>query len=439
MYDNEDISRNHADDEPHTRLATSVTKIDDLHYDCMEGIFDQLDFLALTRLASANKRLNELGNIRFHQVIGTRTIRFRYKSIGSNEPYAINKDQLYLYDLELCMDACSTFGESIQRVCIDYTPFANDRSNWINLMKSVFRLECFEKITSVELFNCPIFLMNSIYKPMKSITTVHIGSCDINAGISDLTQLFPNVEKMVLIENRLATPTILQKHFSELKHLVVGFGLCSSTFRLSNLANMIRLNAQIEKLEVDAAHRLDFIKLVSECLLGLKYLSITTIDHPFTEYRGENVHFENVRECVLPIKFGLADEDFCQIPITFTNLEQLKLIISGLYVNDAIIDFIVSNTSLVRLELATITYGSGMDDEKLSRILLNLPLLEHLTVAQQFIKDKRMLLNVLESRTLKTFCVQSPKDAESKFGGIVVAGWNKMMKEDADVFFTRMG
>lgn len=439
MFENEDISRNYADDEPHTRPQTNNDRqIDDLPYDCFENIFKKLDLRDLTQLSSANTRLHEIGNFEFHRMHGTKKVRIRYVSAESDKPYAIDGDQLSLYDFKLCVTVWPIFRASIKEVCIDYTPFANNRSNWIHVMRSIFSLansKRSDKLTSVQLINCPVYLMNEIRRPMENITIVHMANCEINAGILNMAQLFPNVQQLRLIHNKFTTPTILQKHFPKMKQLVVEFGLCNSAFDLRHLSTMLQLNGQIEKLEIDLVLNLHFVKSVSEYLPGLKCLSIMSIDHLFTSYHGGDIHFENVCECELPIKFGC---EMCQIPITFKQLVKLKLLINGCPVSDAIIDFIVANPSIVVLELATISYGSAMEDEQMSKILNDMPLLEHFTVAQQFIRDEQMVLAILESKSLKTFCVRSSGNQEPHIAVGPVHGWNQIGMERGDVRFNRI-
>lgn len=433
MY--EDISRNRADDEI-VEYQPPDTKIEDLHYDCLEYILDQLDFMELVKFSSLCKYLHEIANKKFLQSYGDKTICIQYSTYGAGKLYSIGKKEIKVYDFDLCVLACENIGKSIKNICIYYEN-ANSRSKWVDIIKTLSR-ECIDHLERVQFIALPIFLMDKMFLPMQMVTTVDIRSCKISARILDFSKWFPSVKELRLVNNQIYNPDALQKHFPALIHLAFDQGFCVSMFTMEHLKSTLRLNPQIEIFEIDIVPDLNYLYEICRCLPNIKNLSISSITNTFSTYYGDNIHFEQVKRCVLPINFATIEPDSTRelIPITFTHVEKLKLILNCVQLTDTIVDFIIGNSSIIKLELKAVCYGFDIKKDMILNILKQLPALKHFIIDERFIQNSpEMISSILKSSSLNIFCVRSSEGCRMEIGEI--NGWKKNNMTGGDIVYER--
>lgn len=432
MY--EDISRNHADDEI-VEYQPSDTKIEDLHYDCLEHILDELDFVDLIKFTSLCKYFRTIGNKKFLQSFGQKTICIQYTKYGARKLYSISKDKINVYDSDLCVLACKNIGKSITNICIDYKP-SKQSGKWTGIIRALSG-ECFKHLERIQLIACPIFLMDEICQPMQMVTTVDIRFCNLSARILDVSKCFPSVIQLRLVQNKIFNPDALQKHFPVLIHLAFESGRCVSFFSMEHLKSMLRLNPQIEVFEIDIVPDLKYLYAICRHLPNIKTLLISTIENTFSTYYSDNIHFEHVKHCVLPINLATIEPDSTReiIPITFTHVEKLKLILNCNQLTDTITDFIIGNLSIVELELEAVCYGFDIKENMLVHIIKRLPALKHFIIDKRFINSPEMILRVLKSSSLNIFRIRSPDGSSMEVGEI--NGWKKIEMTDGGIAFER--
>lgn len=437
MYE-EDISRNWQDGEYERQKAAHAKaslKIDDLNYDCLEYILDRLDLVELLKFSSTNKTLCAVGNTKFVQRYGKKIIRFQYSWDGAASPaYSIDTKYITLYDFHLCTSICKYFGESITRACISYTTFSGNMQNWIKVTRAVLQ-GCHKSLKMIEFISCPQSLMDEIRYPLHAVEVVELRLCSLSTRLSDLSRCFPNVTEFRLHQNKILEPNALVKQFRSLNKLAVTFGRCLSSFSSSHVEGMLRQNTQIEQLRIDIVHDLRYVQMIKDTLPNLQLLSISTIVVPFSYYTGDGIHFENVTACKIPVTFSIIAHDSI-VPITFQRLDKFKIILNCFKLTDSIIDAVIANKTIVKLEMAAVSYGFDVNKDEMSRIMSGLPLLKHLKIASKLIKHDGMLSHILESGTLNTCTLLSPGETDTTFNEF--HGWKMVAKESGDIVYSRI-
>lgn len=420
------------DDESNSKADEQATiKIIDLNDHCLLLIIDKLDVIDLIYLSQSNAKLREMAFSVFARKFSKKSIRIQCRTGSKDNKYILSDNSITVYDLQMTVRLFATFGKFITSVYFDYHQNVHKADGWIKMARSIFRNST-ETLTEIEFIGCPEYLTKQIIKPMKNINRISFNSCNLGSKISALSKWFPNITHLNLIANRFSSGMCIETVFPLLKHLAIINDQSCLPFTLENLRKSIRLNQQLQYIEIDVAPDLEFVQFISNHQPDLETLIVPSFQKPISYYFGENINFERLTKCSLALKFNENDSD-TNIRIEFKILKELQLLLQCYQVTDAMINFIIRNKSIEKLELVTTRYEFDPNDSGLLRIVESLPVLKRLTITNHLISSIETIGEIIrKSKSLMEFRIQRGdvmklkknyfvgwKIVEDKFGSIV--------------------
>lgn len=353
-------------------------KITDLNFDCLEKVFIYLSLSDLTNVSDSNKYLKNCAEIIFvsrykrhffRLFVGSET------SIGREYRNIIAENRLNCYDrlgytdlkcielhsLKDCLKVLRCFGHLISKLSITIHHFRLTNHSFDETylrIPKIYRWKVIEEKQLVRIASARVYTYASKYCS-GSLNEIVIDDC-IKGNINYLRKSFLNVErvhiqglrmkgdwlnrfpKMQYLEIDLKNIftsigqlahwpwdycglTSFEHHFPNLKHLKlcpihIGGGEISENL-FAQIYRLLRLNPQLQILEVPLIGHRELLRAISEGLPHLQYLTFNHTYMHYLDYNGDRdiYRMKNVKKFVFQyfLRCSLPDLLF-----TFDKLEE---------------------------------------------------------------------------------------------------------------------
>ena len=194
-HDENALSKRQRLTSPPTEEPPQPTKIIDLIDDCLEKIFELLDFEDLLNVAAANKFLRPAANAVYNRKFDTKKVSLQTFFFRSpSNPYNSIEDYLLISDLKTCLKFLRCFGSSITHLKIVY---GGSRTQYNHIHQYISQY-CAESLITIQFYNKPSFPIENFVKPLANVQSVEMVGFDLIKEFPSFADIFPNATNLVV-------------------------------------------------------------------------------------------------------------------------------------------------------------------------------------------------------------------------------------------------
>lgn len=320
--------------------STKETQISNLNDFGLTNYLQQsgFEFTDLIKMAKVSDRFSKIiANI----MLNTYRIHEKTVRIEKVEQELDSKNAIVIGEYEVILELLEHFGNIIQGLHYSGMFFSGEERLKINQYIAKY---CSQSLIGLELRDADNYLIGVTNQTFPRVTHVNVQNFEYVDDLQ-LNRIYPNLENLTIWSYDSALNS-LAHHYPHLKHF--------TTFNMNEMivTDLIRLNPQLRGLSFNDVPSFDFIEDINKALPHLELLEIRHFANGFQNStdRTQNIHFANVRHFGLHADvIGSETFTFDRIPITFNNLETLKIV--SLTENDVYQRLIQENNQIEILRL----------------------------------------------------------------------------------------
>lgn len=313
-----------------------------------------------------------------------------------NSPFDQFSDQsiVLIRKVKVLLDTWSTFGDLIERLSINFKELDDDLSKQI--IKYVNDMPDSLKLLSFDHFNGNILTeLTSTFPKVFGLVLSNTNSdstSNVTIGESrKLNELFPNLGELFIDFKRVSDWELIDGTFPNLKVIIAQIPKSRNTGEIddSHVISFLKNNRKIEKISIQHAS-LNILNEASKSLPNLWSLNLESLGKDYLKYKGDVIHFSNVRDLTIDVKFH---EIIVPEKIVFDQLIKLKLNVRSKF-TDKWMKFIENqvNSELKSLKL----FNPHLKKEQLVAISKNLPKMETVDIQCQTVFEAQDVIDFVE-------------------------------------------
>lgn len=237
---------------PPPEAESLPTKMTDLDDDCLEHIFDCLDFHSLLNVALANEWLRPTARIVYKRKFENRIIEIhRFDGhLYTFGKISVDLEKVSIRDLKTCLQFLRCFGPRLTNVHIHYGGSYDKRFDYIhqyinkycagNLLKIGFGGKTFNVLIKHKSFDKPFF----------KVHTLTVRDCDLYDDFKFFSQWFPNI-RILNLQNILTGFRLSSLPLFNLEHACIDIG---KSFTKIGAAYFLQSSCQLRSLDICTSH-----------------------------------------------------------------------------------------------------------------------------------------------------------------------------------------
>lgn len=386
--------RDQSNDETTSSKKPKVTfdslQLIDINDDCLEVIFKSLDLTDLLNVSESHDRFVAIARSIYSRRYQMKKVWVNLSSIFLN---VAPKDNAELeIGNEIAVLFFRQFGHLVSNLSLNYMA-----QHAINIEKSVLK-HCSDSITVLELMLCHGNNLETLNEPLEKVKELTITKSIIGPKLSMLSNWFPNLISLKLVQVELVECKALEVNFSQLKHLVI-FNK-EQTIPQTTIGELLRVNPQLESLNLQCKLDADFLWHIAEHMRQVKTLELWASNDRFESFADKKVSFDYVNVFKLNSWFHWG-EFLVNMPFKFTKLD--KLMLDGFNeFQGEMLKFIKQNQAISVLSL--LPYIEDWDDlafDDLESIIDSLPKLIELEFCADMFTEEQLIRLLSKYKNLK--------------------------------------
>lgn len=343
-------------DIPTLDKLTKPTKFTDVNIDCLEKIFNYVDFVDLLNLADTCVPLRAGAALVFSLKHAKKNINLL--NICSDRKYFVKKKDIQIGDGKSCLQSLRCFGNMITK--LEISPSRNNHitGHIVDYVKEY----C---VDSLKEFKCEFVVQSrfeeAFAKPFSHVEKVEFNHCIVSSKILHFNEWFPQMTSLRLYGNYFvnsSTPEYalkqpqdyIEAHFPHLTQLQI---VCSGgkPFDLTqaNIEKVIDLNPQIKRLSLCFCPEMRVLQDISTKLPLLEWLYIRCDVIDYLNYTGDVIKFNSLK--YLKMNF-VQHYPMPEIPFLCNKIEEFNLYAFS-EMNDELFEFLGNHPTIKKLTLRT--------------------------------------------------------------------------------------
>lgn len=393
------------------------TMLCNINMDCMNLIFEEMDFTSLLNMVQTNKHISTIAVNVFRRKFSNKMISIedysdlpkqieifsnnwnwfgqRLKEIASErKTHFVSDEQIKIIDRKLIINTLKYFGCVIKKLKITYANIDLIESKLITRYLNKY---CSDSLTELQLENCGGNILKYMNRPFKNVEHLTFGQrlLDVSNETPLMNQTFPNVQRLSLDLTEFSSQ-YPGCHLPHLIHLDLNINDLRDE---SNVIKVIESNPYVRSINLRSISP-NILEIISKMQPNLQNLT-----NSMFPYGVNRIHFTNV------VTFKVEDSLTSPSNFSFSNLKDVRMNCYGEQCNNWI-DFVRDHNNLSRFYIGY----SDMNDLQFER-LSDLPnlvemVIEHLQ--RNFFAIDTVVRFLNTHPNLQTFKLGSCQDSDKK-------------------------
>lgn len=343
------------DSEQNSAATTSTTAILDLNGDCFCRIFDYLTFEDLLRFANVSKEANTCADFVFTNKYRITSLTFSHvKKNVNDEKFGMRAKSMAVRDFKYSLQILRCFGHLISRIEIMGNTFIDDvLAQRIMIYANKF---CADSLIELACFGILESEFSVWKEPFAVVEKIDLSFCFLGQKIMQFNKWFPKMQSLKLHCTSIADYRFIVDHFPHLTDLTL-----SHTDK--HVADVIRLNPQLKKLQLICLSEPTFLQEISQHLPHLEALAFRCEISTFPNFNGDDIKFKTLKTLDIQLH-GKAKNQLAKIPILCENLDELKIYCTGvIQLDDEIIKFVSKHSGMKKIVLRGILFSNEFNQK----------------------------------------------------------------------------
>lgn len=228
-------------------LACHLTKtITIINYDCLERIFDFLDFEWLLNCVGTCKRLQIAAAAKFGDDFGKKSVWMSHgiPSIGGTPGLFERRDELIVFGMKWCFLLLRCFGKKIS---LDIWYKSDTTATKNAHLHRYINEYCARTLKSISILFYQNFSIENFSKPFEKVEKVTLRIDHVENQLPKLVRLFPNSRHLELLQYISIDENAIAVSFPHLEHLSISVNHDGTSFGNEKL---LRANRQLQSLKI---------------------------------------------------------------------------------------------------------------------------------------------------------------------------------------------
>lgn len=292
-----DVKQNRIEAELNADTAPEKTLVD-VNNDCLERVFEFLDFRDLIYLAEANKHLGVAAETVFIRKLKRRMIVVKIKNPSVRRHKIDIRSDLDVYDDVirirsplLAIQTIRRFGPSIPEIRLksDESSFFREKF-FVHINKY-----CYKTLNTLIIngdYSNMFGAMENLFENVEKFT-YHEGT--IGRGCEQFNRIFPHLHHLKVIDSVISDWNYILYNFPKLDAFTFNYDLNFPTnFTDNYLKTIITLNPQLESFELISYYEPSIWRFVNAKLKNLKSIYVSYSPPHAKNYTGGSIQFNTV-------------------------------------------------------------------------------------------------------------------------------------------------
>lgn len=278
--------------------TASPTTLVDVNNDCLERIFELLDFRDLIYLAEANKHLGISAETVFIRKLKRRMIVVKIENPSVRRQKIDIRSDLDVYDDVICIrrpllaiQTIRRFGSSIPEIHLQSDEWSFFREKFFVHINKY----CHKTLNTLIIHGDYSNMFGAMENRFENVEkfTYHEGT--IGRGCEQFNRLFPRLHHLKVIDSVISDWKYISYNFPMLNAFTFNYDLNFPTnFTDNYLKTIITLNPQLESFELISYYEPSIWRFVNANLKNLKSIYVSYSPPHAKNYTGESVQFNTV-------------------------------------------------------------------------------------------------------------------------------------------------
>lgn len=251
------------DHEEPNKVITEAKSITNIYYNCLEQIFDFLNFESLLNIAQTCRRLQIAAAAKFADDFDKKRIElYLYRSDDWQSGIYWHPKCIFIVNLKFCLPFLRCFGGKISDLLVDYSGLSPEHCGYIRTVNQYISQYCGDTLKKIVFLGKPEFTIELFQKPFKNVTAATISEASLENQLSTLVNWLPNLRRLKLNEVEILTDddSMLGVSFPCLEHL---------SFTIAPDAHLGHLTYNQAVTFLDANRQLHSLKIISYYIMDV--------------------------------------------------------------------------------------------------------------------------------------------------------------------------
>lgn len=342
------IKRNRMEGKQNAEFATRKTIVD-INYDCLEYVFEFLEFCDLINVADANKHIKVSADVVFARKLKKRLIIVEIDPELKQKGYpdiGVFNDAISIHTSLLAVRSIRNFGPRITGIHL--------RIDTNDSLREKFFLHvneyCHETLNILQIFGDHSNIFSAVEHPFGNVEQFSSYYGVVGPGCEKFNRIFPRLRQLKFIDNEILDFKCIAQTYPNLDTFAFNYIKFPQNFIDSNLITITTLNPQIQSFEfISYQNKPRIWELISTQLQNLKSVHASYWLEHANCFKGSPIQFNNVE--IFNARSGIGFSVVNPIDVfSFRHLKKLtvKCKNNG---QEMWLDFVLSHPTIEELEL----------------------------------------------------------------------------------------
>lgn len=303
--------------------ANTVKKIVDVNNDCLESVFELLEFQDLINLAEANKHLSVAAEIVFARKLKKRSITVE---IG----ISFVLPDITIYDKEVCIRSpllavrvIRHFGQSISGIHLNIGTSSSLRKKFFVHVNEY----CYKTLNILSIFGNYSAIFAAVEHSFENVEkfTSYMGT--IESGCEHIIRLFPRVRQLTFTDNDILNWKYIFQTFPHLDTFTLNYRKkrIPDFIQCDNIKTMTTLNPHIRSFTLYSfQYNPDIWGLINEHLKNLKEIGVFYTPEHADCFKGAPILFNNIETFIVRCYPGTIIPNPIEV-FSFKHLKNIRM------------------------------------------------------------------------------------------------------------------
>lgn len=357
-YRQRNTKRNRLENKENDDAESTVRKtLIDLDNDCLEHLFQFLEFRDIINVAEANAHLKVAANAVFVRKLKKRLVIVesdpnldaRHPDVGNYE------DAISIYTMPLAVKTIRNFGSSIAGMQL--------KIKTSDFLREKFFLHvneyCHKALNTLQVFGDHSSIYGRVDHPFGNVERFYSCSGAIGPGCEQINRVFPRLSQLKFIDNDILDLKPIAQTYPNLEAFAFNYDWeFPNNFIASNLITIMTLNPQIESFELLSYHDPRIWQLIDAQLRNLKSIRASYFPDHAHSVNGAPIRFNHTEVFEVISRHGLSAVN----PLNMFSFKNLKTLTVKCWdeESDMWLDFVIAHPTIERLEIRIVAPTAWM-------------------------------------------------------------------------------
>lgn len=270
----------------------------EINIDCLESIFDRLNFIDLLNIADTSSSLKGAAELVFARKYGKQKFWLDLDHHCSIPTLCEQQNVIKISDSKTCLQILRCFGEKICNLHLigdKFIPSTREMNHIIRLLDYVKKF-CRKSVKKITFEKFSAIVLSHINDEFSNVEKVHFKYCCVEKTLNHFNRLFPSARSLELLWTDVGGTKL---HIPNLEELEINIPISLNRFQMENIKAIVESNQQLKCLKIYIGWDREFLQNISKQLKSVNSLEIGYTFNDLHQFDDKVIHFNSVHHFTL--------------------------------------------------------------------------------------------------------------------------------------------